>query len=524
MRGPSPKGTVPLPLRNPRGQSPAGTVPPLNPRGQSPAGTVPPLNPRDSPLRGQSHYADPGTVPAGDCPFAHVPSRKSQRGYLLITVVVMLFLVASVAMLLNHDSAISANTASTELEAARADYVAQAGMQHALWRAQNNACMGDVSIPATTLGNDSYTATITGAAAGTAYTLAADQDAWIRNDDVTKNNGGTPDQHIRFESGNVEQALTRFDLSSLPADAQINSAIAWFYVTPTGAGGGAHPEGPITVHRVTADWTETGATWENMNGNFESSKLATIPAQPVDGVWVSFNLTGQVQAWVNGQPNYGILMASTAEGVHAKYSSRDGGNAPRLEIVAGSGPASPVAIDVTATLANGNTRSLSRPVTSAYQPPVTVTLQLGTDPGADGMPDSFYPRNYGGADYFQVNEDPSWFQRPLLRFDLGGVPAQAAVLSAQLELRMQSINTPGTATIHRVNRSWVEGTKSGTGTADGATWATYDGINSWTTAGGDFNAAAVAETAINGGETWVSWEIGPLVEQWLATAPPTTAC
>ena len=69
-----------------------------------------------------------------------------------------------------------------------------------------------------------------------------------------------------------------------------------------------------------------------------------------------------------------------------------------------------------------------------------------------------------------------------------------------------------------MNSQWVEGTKSGTGTADGATWATYDGISNWTTAGGDFNATAVAETAINGGETWVSWEIGPLVEQWLAGA------
>ncbi|MDH3751916.1 MAG: DNRLRE domain-containing protein, partial [Gammaproteobacteria bacterium] len=272
----------------------------------------------------------------GLSPKGTVPSLKSQRGYLLITVVVMLFLVASIAMLLNYDSSISANTSTGELESARADYVTEAAMQHALWQSANNACMGGVTIPATALGSDSYTAAITGAAAGTAYTLAADQDAWIRNDDVTKNNGTTADQHLRFETGKVEQALTRFDLSSLPADAQINSATAWFYITSSGPGGGAHPEGPLTVHRVTADWTELGATWETMNGNFESSKLATIPAQPVDAVWVSINLTAQVQAWVNGQPNYGVLMASESEGVHGKYSSReDGGNVPRLEVVVG---------------------------------------------------------------------------------------------------------------------------------------------------------------------------------------------
>ena len=94
-------------------------------------------------------------------------SRRQQRGYLLITVVVALFLLATVAVLLTHGSSIGANTASVELETARGDYVAQAAMQHALWRAENNACMGDVTIPAIALGSDSYDATITGAAAGT---------------------------------------------------------------------------------------------------------------------------------------------------------------------------------------------------------------------------------------------------------------------------------------------------------------------------------------------------------------------
>ena len=492
MRGQSPKWTVPL--RSPKGQSPSRTVPLCRSRGQSPAGTV------------------PGTV----------PSLKSQRGYLLITVVVALFLLATVAVLLSHDSAISANTSSSELEAARVEYVAQAGMQHALWRAQNNVCMGDVTIPAATLGSDTYDASITGADAGTAYVLSADQDAWIRSDNVTNNNGTDADQHIRFESGNTEHALTRFDLSGLPTDAKINTAVAWFHVSTGGASGGVHPEGPISIHRVTANWTEIGATWETMGGNFESSTLATIPAQAQSGVWVSFNLTAQVQAWVNGQPNHGILMRSVAEGVHGKYSSReDGGNAPRLEVVVSSGQASPVTIRATGELDNGVKRKLEDKIAVAYQPPGTVTLQLGTDPGEDAMLDSFYgARNYGGADYMQVHDNTTdWKQYPLIRFDLSGLPPDVAVRSARLELSLRSLNTPGTATVHRVSRGWVEGTLSGGGQADGATWFTHDGTNIWTSAGGDFDASVVAETAINGGETWVSWEIGQLVERWLAGEP-----
>ena len=157
-------------------------------------------------------------------------TRKLQRGYLLLSVVVTLFLVAAIALLLNYDSATGANTASAELESARADYVAEAAMQHALWRSANNACGDNFNISATPFGNDSYSATSTGAAATTSYTLTVSEDAWFRSDDPDKNNGTTADLHIRFEGGNIEQALFRFDASPIPAGAQINSAEAWFYV------------------------------------------------------------------------------------------------------------------------------------------------------------------------------------------------------------------------------------------------------------------------------------------------------
>ncbi|MDH3589124.1 MAG: DNRLRE domain-containing protein, partial [Gammaproteobacteria bacterium] len=442
-----------------------------------------------------------------------VPDPKSQRGYLLITVVVALFLIASVAMLLNYDSAISANASSGELEAARARYVAEAGMQHALWRAEKNACMGDITISAAPLGSDNYTATVTGAAAGSTYILTADQDAWIRSDDVTRNNGTSTSNHVKFQLGIVEQVLTRFDLSSLPANAQITSATAWFHLKDLKN----HPEGAITIHEITSDWTETAVTWDTFAGAYRNERLGMVPAQDVGDVWVAINLTGQVQAWVNGQPNFGILFDTQAEGIHTEYTAREDGNdPPRLEVVVGSGPASPVTIQATGTLAGGVTRTLHRPVAAAYQPPAAVTLQLGTDPGGDAMLDSFYPRNYGGQDFVQVNEDPSWYQRPLFRFGLGGVPARAKVLSAKLELRLRNIVVPGNATVHRVTRSWVEGTKSGTGTSDGADWDTYDGTSSWTTAGGDFDATAVADAKVTSTDTWINWEIGPLVEDWLA--------
>ena len=446
-------------------------------------------------------------------------SLRRQGGYLLVTLIVTLFLVASIAVLLSHDSAISANTSNRELEAARAEFVAQAGMQHAVWRAQNNACMGDVTIPDTALGADTYNASITGAAAGSLVSVAADQDAWIRSDDVSRNNGNTAWNHVRNETAGIELILTRFDVSSIAPKAQISSAVAWFHLKS----GKDHAEGPITIHEITADWAETAVTWESFGGAYRNSAVGVIQAQDAGDVWVAVNLTGQVQAWVNGQPNYGILFQAVADGTHAEYTAReDGTNPPRLEVVIGSGPASPVTISAKGKLDTGVVRDAKDKLASTYQPPGNKVLQLGTDPGADAKLDDFYDRNYGGSAFAQVNENTgSWVERPLIRFNLGAIPAGALVLSAQLELWTLNVATAGTASVHRVTRSWVEGTKDGGGAADGATWATYDGSNSWTNTGGDFDPAAVAETTIGTAGSWVTWEIGDLARQWMSGAPNT---
>ena len=58
--------------------------------------------------------------------------------------------------------------------------------------------------------------------------------------------------------------------------------IAWFYVIKE------HPQGPVDIHRITADWTETDATWDSMGANIDSALLASIPTQVASDVWVFF--------------------------------------------------------------------------------------------------------------------------------------------------------------------------------------------------------------------------------------------
>ena len=425
--------------------------------------------------------------------------------YLLVTVVVALFLLASVAMLLARDSAINANTASKELESARADYVAQAAMQHALWRSGNNACMGDATVSETSLGSDSYTATISGAAAGTSYTLSVDQDAWIRSDNPGQNNGDANDLHTRFENGEIEQPLVRFDLSPLPADAQVYSASVWFYVEA----GKEHPEGPVTLHSVTANWVEGDVDWDSFNGSYDSAPIGMIPAQDTGAVWVRVNVTGQVQAWINGQPNYGILLNSVAEGVHAEYTSSEGSASehPRLEVVVGNGPASPVAIEATGTTANGLSRTLQRNTVTALQPGTTLVLQPDAAAGSDAYISEANPTTgYGDADEAWVANGSS-FSLTLLKFDLGGIPKGASIRNARLSLHHRNGNDADVpVSVHRVTRSWSEGS---------VTWEKRYSSSDWDSPGGDYDGSAIATTGVGPGtNTRYEWDVTALVQQW----------
>lgn len=428
-----------------------------------------------------------------------------QTGFVLFTVLVTLAVMASIILYVSYSSSIGADAPQRQLEADRASYLAEAAMQHATWVNQNGACVGDVSLPAGTLGNDSYAATITGAGSTARVTANVDQDAWIRSDDITRNNGSGSDQHVRFETGKSEHALFRFDLSGIAPNTRINSAVAWFFIEANKP----HPEGTVTVHRVTENWTEAGATWETMNGRYDSSVLATMPPQASGSTWVAVNLTSQVQAWVNGQPNFGILLASAAEGVHAEYHSRENGSNPaRLDIVTGSAAASPVTVSATGTLANGNSRVLLQPAARAYQPFSTLVLQPGAEDGFDAyLWESNNNQNYGDSGETWVATGNNNETHAAFRFELDAIPPNSRIINATLSVHHRNGSDPNVPVdAHRITREWEE---------DEVNWVRARNGTNWTTPGGDYDAAIVSTTEVGPGVfTRYEWDISSLVQDW----------
>lgn len=181
---------------------------------------------------------------------------------------------------------------------------------------------------------------------------------------------------------------------------------------------------------------------------------------------------------------------------------------------------SPVSIKATGTDAQGASYTIARDRVTMYQPYKTLTLQLGTDAGKDAFIASGNSLANFGSDENAVMR--TWifnlYRNQLIQFDLpSSLPTTAHIVSAQLQFYQKTGTGSGIVSVHKITRSWTEGTKNGSGTADGATWKKYDGTNTWAKDGGDYEAAPISSgPVIDASDVLVSWEIAPLVQTWLA--------
>lgn len=154
-------------------------------------------------------------------------------------------------------------------------------------------------------------------------------DTEIRLDAPTTNFGtGTDLDLTKYAAGDHSQSLIKFDLSHIPANAVITSAILCLRFK---ASSGTSLQG--SVRRLLRDWVvgestyniySTGNNWTTAgalsDGNDRvGTATATTAALPGIGAWTAFEVAADVQAFIDGTPNYGWHLERTDAGEDAKY-------------------------------------------------------------------------------------------------------------------------------------------------------------------------------------------------------------
>ena len=145
--------------------------------------------------------------------------------------------------------------------------------------------------------------------------------------------------------------------------------------------------------------------------------------------------------------------------------------------------------------------------------------------------------NAGGLDWFDAGTDGGnlgslGVRRGLLRFDLGAIPVNATITSAELRLRITKVpgfgqGVDSTMSLYRMNAGWTEGTKVGPNgalaSAGETTWNQREqGSSQWTSPGAAADAEAAESAsasvgqALNSTQTWSGPGMVNDVQFWLA--------
>ncbi len=137
---------------------------------------------------------------------------------------------------------------------------------------------------------------------------------------------------VRSEIGKNYRSFVRFDTSNIPAGASVNSATLTLCAVMVGS------QRTYEVRRVTQTWGEASVTWNNQpTAAAAATASATTPLTPGCMTW---DVSADVQAWVNGTGNFGWRVNDRSED-GAKQSSTDfrtsedtlaPGQLPKLEV------------------------------------------------------------------------------------------------------------------------------------------------------------------------------------------------
>lgn len=153
-------------------------------------------------------------------------------------------------------------------------------------------------------------------------------DTWLKEAAPNEIHGSDKELSVKNKPGDNFRTLYRFDISSIPAGANVTRAELRLRVTGEDDSGD-----PVNIYRVTDAWSENTANWNNTGNDYDAS-LVHASFVPDNTGWVRIDISSLVQSWVCGEfPNHGFMLIATSDDTESKYSSKEwdqGNRRPRL--------------------------------------------------------------------------------------------------------------------------------------------------------------------------------------------------
>ena len=317
---------------------------------------------------------------------------KVQNGYILLTVVFTLIILATLSFLLSQESAFNTGTANREQQMQSAQYVAEAGLQHAIWQLNQANCTGYTDLTSINFNDHQYTVSITDTSGnpttsgspvilvstatltnGATKTItrseiklyetttslltlqpgSESEDTYLWDGAHKNKNFGLSPILSLDNAGKERTSLLKFDLSSLTSNMLFKSALLSLYLE----GGRDLSNGVLNLHRVTRTWEEgqeydnvpgdPGATyldydgsnpWSNPGGDYDITVASTLTISSLIPGWYDWDVSSLIQSWHNNtQINNGLLLRASGSGNVDKieFASSDAAssaNHPKLTI------------------------------------------------------------------------------------------------------------------------------------------------------------------------------------------------
>lgn len=375
---------------------------------------------------------------------------------------------------------------------------------------------------------------------------AAGKDTYINQSNPTFNYGVSTSLLMNGgASGAGKYIYLQFDLSSIPANVVITSAILTLTNTSSAGGGPA-----IDVYRVPTVWYEgaangaapgagvDGSTWNLRNANGSVAWTAgaggdhtPLIASMDSSLFVTsgpnnINVTSEVQGIYAGTiTNNGWAVGTSGSGDYGFASSDHATAASRPKLVITYRHKIFAAVAGTSTVSavvsgNFNTNHASR-----------VTIQPDATSGKDTViRQSNTTLNYGITGELSIGYDAgSNLNKFLIQMPLTAIPANAIVYGAFLALYVTAsgASTPTDFTLRRALTDWYEGFKSGAVPSAGensSTWAlrNTNGSVAWGSAGGasstDYESVGNATDTSHVYRTgdWMYFEVTQDIVDWLS--------